>query len=77
MKILGISGGTKNGNNDAMCKEALMGAKEAGEGPAAPVAPAIANAVNMATGVYFTELPLDPEHIWRALHGMKDDRNSK
>ena len=42
-----------------------------------PVAPAIANAVNMATGVYFTELPLDPEHIWRALHGMKDDRNSK
>ncbi|WP_411679415.1 flavodoxin family protein [Clostridium thailandense] len=30
MKILGISGGTKNGNNDAMCKEALMGAKEMG-----------------------------------------------
>lgn len=30
MKILGISGGTKNGNNDAMCKEALMGAQEMG-----------------------------------------------
>lgn len=30
MKILGISFGTKNGNNDAVCKEALMGAKEAG-----------------------------------------------
>lgn len=30
MKILGISGGSKNGNNDAMCKEALMGAKEVG-----------------------------------------------
>lgn len=30
MKILGISFGTKNGNNDAMCKEALMGAKEKG-----------------------------------------------
>ncbi len=30
MKILGISGGTKNGHNDAMCKEALMGAKEIG-----------------------------------------------
>ena len=29
MKILGISGGTKNGSNDAMCKEALMGVKEA------------------------------------------------
>jgi multimeric flavodoxin WrbA len=30
MKILGISGGFKNGNNDAMCREALMGAKEMG-----------------------------------------------
>lgn len=30
MKVLGISGGTKNGNNDAMCREALMGAKELG-----------------------------------------------
>lgn len=30
MKILGISGGMPNGSNDAMCKEALMGAKEAG-----------------------------------------------
>ena len=28
MKILGISAGTKNGNNDAMCKEALMGVKK-------------------------------------------------
>ena len=30
MKILGISAGTKNGSNDAVCKEALMGAKEMG-----------------------------------------------
>jgi len=30
MKILGISGGSKNGTNDAMCREALMGAKEMG-----------------------------------------------
>lgn len=30
MKILGISGGTKNGTNDAMVREALMGAKEMG-----------------------------------------------
>lgn len=30
MKILGISGGTLNGSNDSMTKEALMGAKEAG-----------------------------------------------
>ena len=28
MKILGISGGTKNGANDCMCKEALLAAKE-------------------------------------------------
>lgn len=30
MKILGISGGRKDGNNDSMCKEALMAAKEVG-----------------------------------------------
>lgn len=30
MKILGISSGTLNGSNDSMCKEALMGAQEAG-----------------------------------------------
>ena len=30
MKILGISAGTKNGGNDGMCREALMGAREAG-----------------------------------------------
>lgn len=30
MKVLGISFGTKNGRNDCMCKEALMGAQEAG-----------------------------------------------
>ena len=30
MKILGISGGTKNGANDCMCREALLGAREEG-----------------------------------------------
>lgn len=30
MRILAVSGGTKNGNNDAICKEALMGAAEQG-----------------------------------------------
>lgn len=30
MKVLGISAGTKDGSNDAMCKQALMGAKERG-----------------------------------------------
>ena len=58
-------------------EEGPFGAKECGEGSAAPVAPAIANAINAATGLHITELPLDPEHIWRQLNGMKDDRNSK
>ena len=30
MKILGVSLGTKNGSNDAMCKEALIAAQEMG-----------------------------------------------
>ncbi len=30
MKILGVSFGTRNGSNDAMCKEALIAAQEAG-----------------------------------------------
>lgn len=30
MKILGISAGTRNGGNDGMCREALMGAAEQG-----------------------------------------------
>lgn len=30
MKVIAVSGGTKNGSNDAMAREALMGAKEAG-----------------------------------------------
>lgn len=30
MKVLGISFGTKNGTNDSVCMEALMGAKETG-----------------------------------------------
>lgn len=30
MKVLGISGGQKDGNNDSMCKEALMVAQEMG-----------------------------------------------
>lgn len=30
MKVLGISFGTKNGTNDSVCMEALIGAKEAG-----------------------------------------------
>ena len=44
-----------------------FGAKEAGEGGTAPVAPAIVNAIDRATGLKFRELPVTPEKIWRAL----------
>ncbi|MFQ5591870.1 MAG: xanthine dehydrogenase family protein molybdopterin-binding subunit [Phycisphaerae bacterium] len=39
------------------------GAKGIGEAPMIPVAPAIANAVFNATGVRFTELPMNPERV--------------
>jgi CO/xanthine dehydrogenase Mo-binding subunit len=47
--------------------EGPFGAKECGEGTTAPIAPAIANAIHMATGLYVSELPLDPENVWRML----------
>jgi 4-hydroxybenzoyl-CoA reductase alpha subunit len=47
--------------------EGPFGAKEAGEGPLPPVLPAVANAVYDAVGLRFTELPLTPDRVWRAL----------
>jgi len=47
--------------------EGPMGAKECGEGTAAPVGGAIANAITMATGIKIDSLPLDPERIWRMM----------
>jgi CO/xanthine dehydrogenase Mo-binding subunit len=44
-----------------------FGAKGMGQGGISPVAPAITAAVAQATGVYFHELPLTPERVWRAL----------
>ena len=38
-----------------------------GEGPVGPVIPAILNAVYDAIGIRFTEVPLKPEKILRAL----------
>ena len=43
------------------------GAKECGEGSTAPVAPAIVNAVAMATGIRPHQIPIDPEHLWRLI----------
>ena len=57
--------------------EGPFGAKECGEGTTAPIAPAVANAIHMATGVEIHDLPLDPEHVWRLLREQKDTRDEK
>ncbi|UCC62884.1 MAG: molybdopterin-dependent oxidoreductase, partial [Anaerolineae bacterium] len=43
------------------------GARGMGEMPFLPVAPALVAAVHDATGVWFDELPLTPERVWRGL----------
>ncbi|MCL4442133.1 MAG: molybdopterin-dependent oxidoreductase [Firmicutes bacterium] len=50
---------------------APFGAKESGEGPIQPVIPAILNAIYDATGVRFTELPVTPEKVLRALRELE------
>ena len=52
---------------DSYDPESPFGAKEAGEGPIQPVIPAIFNAVYDAIGVRFTEMPITPEKVLRAL----------
>lgn len=47
--------------------EGPYGAKEAGQGPLLPVAPAIANAIYNAVGVRIDEVPITPEKILKAL----------
>ncbi|HEY6796077.1 MAG TPA: molybdopterin cofactor-binding domain-containing protein [Kineosporiaceae bacterium] len=49
-----------------------LGVKSIGQGPYNPVAPAVANAVRAATGIRFTELPLRPDRVWRALAELGD-----
>ena len=44
-----------------------FGAKEAGQGPLLPVAPAVANAVYDAVGVRIDEVPIMPEKVRKAL----------
>jgi CO/xanthine dehydrogenase Mo-binding subunit len=46
-----------------------FGAKESGEGTQVSPAPAILNAIYDAVGVDFTELPVTPEKILKALEG--------
>src|SRR4029079_14670511 len=58
---------------ESIDSEGPFGAKEAGEGPLNPVAPAIANAVFDAIGVRFDETPITSEKILDAL-GKRDNR---
>ncbi len=44
-----------------------FGAKEVGQGPLLPVAPAVANAVYDAVGVRIDEVPIMPEKVRQAL----------
>jgi len=50
--------------------EGPFGAKEAGEGPLAPVIPAIANAIFDAVGVRLYELPMRPDRVLAAMRKM-------
>ena len=47
--------------------EGPFGAKEVGQGPLLPVAPALANALYDAVGVRIDEVPMTPDKILRAL----------
>ncbi len=49
--------------------EGPFGAKEAGEGPILPVAPAVANAIHDAVGVRLKELPMTPDRILASIGG--------
>ena len=48
--------------------------KGIGELPITPVAAAIANALEDATGVRMRDLPLTPENVWRALREKKETK---
>jgi 4-hydroxybenzoyl-CoA reductase alpha subunit len=54
--------------------EGPFGAKEAGEGPILPVAPAVANAIHDAVGVRLMELPMTPDRILSAILSGKDGK---
>ncbi|MEE9601914.1 MAG: molybdopterin cofactor-binding domain-containing protein, partial [Thermoguttaceae bacterium] len=47
--------------------EGPYGAKEAGQGPLLPVAPAVANAIHDATGVRVDEVPITAEKVFKGL----------
>ncbi len=54
--------------------EGPFGAKEVGQGPLLPIAPAVANAVYDAVGVRIDEVPITPEKITKALEHKEAGR---
>jgi CO/xanthine dehydrogenase Mo-binding subunit len=57
--------------------EGPHGAKEAGQGPLLPVAPALANAIYNATGVRVDELPISPEKVFKGLQEVARGRKAR
>lgn len=54
-----------------------FGAKEVGQGPLLPVAPAVANAVYDAVGVRIDEIPITPERVLKALKDRSKGREGR
>jgi CO/xanthine dehydrogenase Mo-binding subunit len=54
-----------------------FGAKEVGQGPLLPVAPAVANAVYNAVGVRIDEAPITPEKVLKALREKSRGRDAR
>ncbi len=54
--------------------EGPLGAKEAGEGPQLSTAPAIANAIHDATGLWMEQPPFTPERVLKALERKQRGR---
>ena len=52
-----------------------FGAKSIAELPAHGIAPAMADAIHDATGIWIRRLPLTPERVWRALGGRSPSRH--
>jgi CO/xanthine dehydrogenase Mo-binding subunit len=46
-----------------------------GEMPFLPLAPALTAAVHDAIGIWYDELPLTPERVWRRLRSTITQRN--
>jgi CO/xanthine dehydrogenase Mo-binding subunit len=65
--ILDVPATVENEAVDAVQHNGPFGAKGVGESGTFSVSPAIANAIDDAVGVRMTELPLNPEAVFRAL----------